>query len=213
MKRILIVGAGGFGRELYEWVLESQAQYPEWRIAGFLDDEEDILDGRNYDLGIISPVSDYSAKENEYLLMGRGSPKAKREIATNLQSRGAKFLTFIHKTALVGKNVTLGEGCIMCPYSVLTCDIEIGDFVTINCFSGAGHDVRIGSYSTLSAHVDITGYASIGEGVLLGSHASVLPKVKVEDDAVVGAGSVVLRTVKAGTTVFGNPASVVWERG
>ena len=136
----------------------------------------------------------------------------KETISKLLEERGANFSTFTHRSAVVGSHVTLGKGCILCPNAILTCDVTVGDFVTINCFSGAGHDVSIGSFSTLSSHVDITGYAKIGERVFFGSHATVLPKVQIENDTVIGAGSVVMSKVRKGTTVFGNPAKVVFTK-
>lgn len=91
----------------------------------------------------------------------------------------------------------------------LTVDVTVGNFVTINRFSSAGHDVVIGDGCTLSCYCDVTGYARLGRGVFLGSHASVLPGVCIGDFAVIGAGSVVLRQVSPGKTVFGVPAKVL----
>lgn len=211
-KRILIVGAGGFGREVYTWISDSQKIYPDWEVAGFLDDKKEALSGYPYEVPIISTVKDYIPRPDEFLVMAIGSPKAKRLVAESLEQKGARFLSFVHHKAILGSHVDLGRGCVLCPYSVLTCDIRIGAFVTINVFSGAGHDVEIGDFSTLSGHVDITGFAKVGKNVFFGSHATVLPGISIGDDAVVGAGSVVIRDVKPGNTVFGNPAKVVFEK-
>ena len=209
MRRILILGAGGFGREVYNWIKDSQESYPNWEIVGFLDDDLSALVGYDYSTNIVSTISEYQPIEGEYLVMAIGSPKTKAKLADILENRGAKFETFIHKTAVVGKNVNLGKGSVLCPSSIITCDSSIGCFVTINCASSAGHDTKIGDYSTLSGHVDITGFAKIGNRVAIGSHACILPGVSVGNDAVVGAGSVVIRTVKEGHTVFGNPAKSI----
>jgi len=209
MKKILIVGAGGFGREVYGWTTNSQENYADWKLVGFIDDNLSALDGYNYDVSIVSTISDYQPKIDEYLVMALGNPKSKSKIVDLLESKGARFETFIHKTAFVGKGVKIGTGVVMCPHSTITCDASIGDFVTFNVYSGAGHDTKIASYSTLSAHVDITGFVKIGKRVIIGSHACILPGVSVGDDAVVGAGSVVVKNVKEGQTVFGNPAKAI----
>lgn len=211
-KKIIIVGAGGFGREVFTWIADSRADYPDWDVIGYIDDDKNVLRGFKYDTPILSSIQDYKPNPGEFLLMGLGDPKTKEDISRLLEERGSNFSTFIHRTAVIGSNVSLGRGCILCPNALLTCDVNIGDFVTINCFSGAGHDVSIGSFSTLSSHVDITGYAKIGQRVFFGSNATVLPKVQIEDDAVIGAGSVVMRKVKKGTTVFGNPAKAVFSK-
>lgn len=204
------MGAGGFGREVYGWILDSKACYPDWNIVGFLDDNPNALDKYDYDGRAVSSISDYAPQKNDYLVLALGSPKLKRKVVTMLEARGGTFLSFAHRTTIIGRNVLMGKGCILCPHSVLTCDITLGDFVTVNCFSGAGHDVRIGSFSTLSGHVDITGFATIGADVLIGSNASILPGVTVGENSVVGAGSIVIRNVKRDTTVFGNPAKVIF---
>jgi sugar O-acyltransferase (sialic acid O-acetyltransferase NeuD family) len=211
VKKILIVGAGGFGREVYNWILDSREKYPDWEVKGFLDDNKEALKKYKYDIPVVESIRDYHPKENEFLVIGIGVPKIKKTVVESLLARGAHFLSLIHRSSIVGANVALGKGCVLCPNSVLTCDINLGDFVTVNCFSDAGHDVSIGSFTTLSCHVDITGFAKIGNAVLLGSKASVLPGVSVEDYATIGAGSVVVHKVKKGNTVFGNPAKVIFE--
>ena len=212
IKRIIIVGAGGFGREMLSWLLDSKEEYKDWDVIGFIDDDRDALKGYKYNLPILSSIQDFHPEPGVFLLMSLGVPKTKETVSEFLEMRGAEFISFIHRTAIVGTNVAMGRGCVLCPNSILTCDVTLGDFVTVNCFSGAGHDVSIGSFSTLSAHVDITGFAKIGERVFFGSHATVLPKVQIEDNAVIGAGSVVIRNVKKDTTVFGNPAKVVFTK-
>ncbi len=209
MKKILIVGAGGFGRSVYNYIKDSQVNYPDWEVAGFINDNLLALEGYDYDINIVSTIVDYEPKEDEYLVVAIGSPQGKTKVTELLRKKGAKFASFIHRTAFVGKNVKLGSGCVLCPNSIVSCDAIIGEFVTINCNSGVGHDAAIGNYSTLSAFVDITGYVKIGKRVLVGSHACVLPGVHVGDDAVIGLGSVVVRNVKAGYTVFGNPAKSI----
>lgn len=209
MKKILIVGAGGFGREVYTWINDSKNNYLNWQIIGFLDDDQLALQDYDYNKNIISSIADYEPEEDEYLVIAIGSPKGKEKLVNTLLEKGAKFETFIHKTAIIGKNVKLGTGSILCPNSIITCDATIGKYVTINCNSGIGHDAAIGDYSTLSAHVDVTGFVKLGERVFVGSNACILPKVTVSNDAVVGAGSVVTRNVKEGHTVFGNPAKSI----
>lgn len=211
-RKVIIVGAGGFGREVLTWILDSKGTFPSLDVIGFIDDETYALKGYTYDLPIITSIQDYQPEPEVSLVMGIGSPKIKETVAELLEARGAKFFSFIHRTSIVGSNVFLGKGCVLCPNSILTCDVTLGDFVTINCFSGAGHDASIGSFSTLSAHVDITGFAKVGKGVFFGSRATVLPKVQIEDNAVIGAGSVVIKNVKKGTTVFGNPAKVIFTK-
>ena len=208
MKDLYIVGAGGFGREVYGWLCDL-GESADWKFCGFLDDNMEALNGLDYPLGVVAPVSGFAVKSSQLFVCGIGDVATKMRLCQPLLEQRARFLTVVHPTAIVGKNVKLGQGVVLCPGVILTCDIKVGDMVMINCLSSAGHDVEIGDWSTISAHCDLTGYATLGRGVFMGSGARVIPGRSVGDDARVGAGSVVLSSVAAGQTVFGNPARVV----
>ncbi|MFA5450379.1 MAG: acetyltransferase [Dehalococcoidales bacterium] len=206
MKKILIVGAGGFGREVYNWIDDSASQYPGWKILGFLDDDASCLEGYNYPLPIISTVEGYVPQKDEYLIMAIGNSQTRCVIVDELKRKNAQFETLIHKSARLGKNVEMGEGCIICPDVIITCDVSIGDFVIINCKSDAGHDSEIGDFSTLSAYVGINGFNKIGKRVEIGSHACFVPGLSVVDDVVIGAGAVVAQNITSPGTYVGVPA-------
>ena len=178
-------------------------------MAGFLDDNIGALSGYDHRLPVVGTIRGYDPDPSDALVMAIGVPQVKLKVARSLIERGAAFLTVIHPTAMVGERVSLGDGCVVCPNVVITCDVHIGAFVTLNVKATVGHDARIGDGCTLSGHADVTGCARLGEGVFLGSHASVLPGVQVGDFATVGAGSVVVKRVKAEQTVIGVPAKAL----
>ncbi len=204
-KNLIIVGAGGFGREVYAWARHSFDFGREWRFKGFLDDNPVALDGMDYP-PILGDIGSYSVGEDDYFLCGLGKPELKRKVVSLLLGRGARFASLVHPTVVMGNNVELGTGVILCPRVVLTSDIRLGDFVTLNVGSAVGHDSEVGAYTQSSAFCDITGGVMVGEEVFLGSHASILPRVRVGDRAVIGAGSVAIRNVPDDRTIYGNPA-------
>lgn len=212
MKRLLIVGAGGFGRELFSYCRDHPENQREWFIGGFLDDHKEALAGFDYPVGIVAGISDYTPSQEDLLVCAIGAPDAKKKICGMLLQRGAVFKTLIHPTAIIGHNVRLGVGVVVCPGAIFTCDVEVGDFVTVNCGSGGGHDSRFGNFSTISGSCEITGGVNIGEGVMVGGGAILLPRISIGDHAVIGAGSVVVKSVKPGETVFGNPARTLLLR-
>jgi len=206
MKRLLIVGAGGFGREMFHWVRQHPDHGVRWTLGGFLDDNAEALHGFGRDPGIVGSLRDYKPSPGDLLVCGLGLPKSKKAVVEPLLARGAEFLTFVHPAATVGGNVQLGQGTIVCPGAVLTADIRVGNFVTVNNCATIGHDATVGDYTTLSCHADITGFCKVGEGVFFGSHAGMIPSTSVGDWALVGAGSMVIMNVSPETTVFGVPA-------
>ena len=206
MNRLLIVGAGGFGREVLDAALDVPASERDWDVAGFLDDRVEILKGKNCPLPIVGTPEAYQFADEDRVVCAIGDPRTRLRYCRQLQARGARFASVIHPTAIVGFNSRISEGCILCPYSGISNNVTLGNYVVLNAYSGVGHDATIAEGCTLSAYVNVNGWAVLGEGVFLGSHAVVLPRATVGDYAVVGAGSVVLKKVKAGATVFGVPA-------
>ncbi len=204
-KNLIIIGAGGFGREVYAWAREAFDFGREWRFRGFLDDNPRALDGMDYP-PILGDIGSYTPGEEDYFLCGLGKPELKKKVVEVLLKKGARFTSLVHPTVVIGNHVELGAGVILCPRVVVTSDIRLGDFVTLNVGSAVGHDSVVGAFTQTSAFCDITGGVSVGEGVFMGSHAAILPRVKVGDFAVIGAGSVALRNVPAGKTIYGNPA-------
>jgi len=209
MAKIIIVGGGGLGREVFAWLVDTLGPEKKHDIAGFLDANPLALDRFGNFLPVLGDPEQYEPMGDELFVCALGNPKIKKIVCSKLLNKGARFFTLVHPTAVVGPRCTLGEGVVICPGVILTSDVEVGAFALINAQATAGHDSIIGPWSTLSGHVDIAGFAKLGEGVFLGSHASILPKAQVGDFATVGAGSVVVRKVKPNVTVFGVPAKQI----
>ncbi len=207
MKSLIIIGAGGFGREVLEWARQTfQFAGGEWEFGGFLDDNLEALQPFGGRERVVGTVAEYVPKPHDRFLCAVGKPGIKEELARPILEKGGRFTTLVHPSTIIGGNVRIGEGCILCPRVVLTSDIVIGKYVTLNIGTAVGHDAVVGDWTQTSAFCDLTGASRVGSRVFLGSGARVLPKVSVGDGAVVGAGSVVVRDVKPGQTVFGVPA-------
>lgn len=206
MANIYIVGAGGFARELYCWLHDEQQVLQQFAFSGFLDDDALALAAFNYPLGVVGSITGHVPEVGDVYLCGVGAPELKRKLCSILIARGARFLTLVHPSSVIGKNVMLGHGVVICPQVTLTCDIVIGEMAMINCHSTVGHDACVGAWSTISAHCDITGYTQLGNSVFMGSGARIIPGKCVGNNVRIGAGSVVIRKIAAGHSVFGNPA-------
>ena len=154
MKKIIIAGAGGFGRELLQWIKDVNKVRPTWEIMGFIDDDLHALDGVAIDYSVIGTIKDWLPKEDEEFALAFGSPELKRKIVAILKEKGAKFATIIHPTALLSEFAHYGEGFIMFPYSKLSCNSTVGDFVTL-LSTPIGHDNEIGDYTVISGGCNI----------------------------------------------------------
>lgn len=209
MKHLLIIGARGFGREVYCHALQSVGYGTKFDIVGFLDDKSTALDGYEGYPPIIDSVEHYEPRPDDVFICALGDVGYKKLYAEKIQAKGGQFINIIHQTASISKNVKMGTGCIIAPYVSLSCDVTICNFITFQRFAAIGHDAHIGDYCHLNTYSFMGGFSQLGTRVTLWTSAAVLPHMVVEDQCVVGASAVVIKRVKAGTTVYGNPAKVL----
>jgi sugar O-acyltransferase (sialic acid O-acetyltransferase NeuD family) len=208
MKQLIIVGAGGFGRELYAWASQHPDYGRAWTLAGFIDDNPDAL-AAFHRFAPVSPITGHKPTADNVYLCGLGTPALKEKFIAPLVASGAEFLTFVHPQALIGARVKLGKGAVVCPGAVLSVDIEVGDFVMINLNCTIGHDARIGPWTSLSAQCDITGGATVGKACFFGSRATIIPGKSVGDRTVIAAGAVVMTHLPSDVLAVGSPARIL----
>jgi sugar O-acyltransferase (sialic acid O-acetyltransferase NeuD family) len=207
-QRIVIVGAGGFGREVLQWARDAWPAQAA-RIGGFLSDDPRRLDGFVTGVGIVSTVIDYRPEVGDYLLLGIGVPYSRRRVAERLQSYGSKFLTLVHPDARVASMATIGEGSVICPYAIVSDSAAVGRCVLANYYSSFGHDAAAGDYAVLSPYATLGGGARIEDEVFLGLHASVGPGKRIGARTKVSANSCALADSPSDSLVFGVPGRIV----
>lgn len=206
LQQLVIIGAGGFGRETLSWARQSTGFETEWTIKGFIDDNLDALAGKNTPARVIGRLDDYAPAPGDVFICAIGQPPMRRKAQELITARGGEFINVIHRTTVMADNVTLARGVLLCPYTVVTANATIGDGVAVNLHSSVDHDAVIGRWCQINCYCDLTGGVVLEDEVFLGSHASVLPGVHVGARAVIGAGAIVNRDVSPGVTVVGVPA-------
>ena len=208
MKHLLIIGARGFGREVYRTVVHTETYLSgEMDVKGFLDDKKDALDGLDGEWPpILEAVETYEIKEGDVFICALGDPHWRKHYAEIIESKGGEFINIIHPTALVSPIARIGKGCIIASYTSISPNVKIGNHVMIQSFDDLGHDVEVGDYASIESYVFLGGYAKVGELSTMHTKSSIIPKKSVGKECVVGFGSVVMRNFKDGVHVFGNPA-------
>lgn len=201
----VIIGAGGHGRELLDLV---EAAGCRDLFIGFVDDSpsQDSIDrvtrrGAEI-LGGLSWVREHRAD----WALGIGSSAVRRTIVAQLAGAEGAPVTLVHPSCVIGSEVTLGPGVVLCAATTVTTNVQIGQHTHVNVGSAVQHDSRIGEFTTLSPGVMVNGDVHIGNDAFFGSGAIVTRSCIINDHATVGAGAVVLDNVRSHSTVFGTPA-------
>jgi sugar O-acyltransferase (sialic acid O-acetyltransferase NeuD family) len=212
MLRVLIIGAGGWGREVLHQMTHDDAGHKvHWYVDGFLDGRTHILDGYDVGVPIVGDPMTYVPKPGDAFVCALGDPYQRHKYVQPILEKGGTFIP-IRTQSFLSKRVHLGQGCLLGHWVHSGPDAWIGDFANIQALTMMGHDVRIGNYAHIGAQVFMGGGVRIGDFAVVHPRATILPGVTVGDNAVVGAGAVVLKDVPAGATVFGNPAKVIFQK-
>lgn len=208
MKNLVIIGAGGMGRTVYDIVCESRGYGIEFKVKGFIDDNISALDGFTDYPPLLGTISDYLPEPDDVFTFSIGG-SSRKDCIQKILERKVEFINIIHKTARVGTGVTLGCGNIIGAFTSLGANCRIGNYNMIQSYTVIGHDATVGDFNRIDTHVTCVGGIQIGNETTVHTSAVINHKVIVEDKAHIGACSFVIRKVKSGTTVFGNPAKTL----
>lgn len=211
MKDIAIFGVGGFGREVLTLIQDINKVKPTWNVVGFFDDGYDI----GYEthglknLGGVKELNEW--KTPLAVTIAIGTPGIKRAILNNINNPLIEYPTLIHPSVIIGDKdyVKIGKGCIICAYSVITCDVEIDDFVILNLACTLGHDTIVREHCAFMPTCNISGECVIEEGVYCGTGVKIINQTSIGAETIVGAGAVVVNPLPAKCTAVGAPAKPI----
>ncbi|NLK22323.1 MAG: acetyltransferase [Epulopiscium sp.] len=210
MKDIVIIGAGGLGREVAQYIKDINKTNPTYRVLGFIDNDINKKGILHSDIPVLGDFDAldliYKTSEQLYGFCAVANPKIKKRLVNQMKEYNIKDINIIHPSAYITPEVKIGEGVLISPYCVLTTNITIGNHVHINPQCGIGHDTTIGDYTTLYWSVNISGNVDVECEVAIGSKAFIKQGLKIGKNSIIGAGTVVIKNVKEATTVAGVPA-------
>jgi sugar O-acyltransferase (sialic acid O-acetyltransferase NeuD family) len=210
-QKVVIIGAGGFGREVLDICEEDNRSGVRWEILGFVDDNPEVQSQkvRGYPvLGGVEVFSKFKANEVKAVI-AIGDNRIRKKVAEKAAAYGAGFCNVIHPSAIMTPHVKLGKGVIIAAGCILTNNITVGDFVIINLGVTVGHDTEIESFVNLNPGVHINGNNKIGEGAYIGSGAVTIQNITIGKWSVIGAGAVVTNDIPDRVVAVGVPAKPI----
>ncbi|MEO6683092.1 MAG: transferase [Ginsengibacter sp.] len=158
MEKIAIFGAGGFGREVKMLIDQINMQKPIFEFIGYFDDgiQKGVSINNHPVLGGLLEAQNWSdGKLN--LVVAVAEPKTKKKIVDSIENEHIAFPSLIHPGVLIGADeVNIGFGCIICAGTIITVNIDIGNYVILNLSCTVGHDTKIGDYCSFMPSVNIS---------------------------------------------------------
>jgi sugar O-acyltransferase (sialic acid O-acetyltransferase NeuD family) len=216
MTELVVFGCGGMGRKVVEAVRDvnesdcrSRFCNDSFEILGFIDEDVTKVGSTISGLPVLGTPTWLADHPSISVVIGIGSPRAKHNVVKHLQQYDLNYPPIIHPSALISRGSRIGAGCVVFERCILSCDLTIAEFVTVNIASTITHDDVIDSYATLSPACNLSGNVHVGLGAELGTRSVVLPGLHIGDWAVIGAGAVVNRSIPDHATAVGMPARVI----
>ena len=214
MKNIVIVGAGGLGREVV-WLIEriNQRTDEPWNILGFYDDgvEKGTWVQGFQVLGKVEQLLEIKDEINVVCAIGNAAIKYK---LINLLKTNAslKFPNLIDPSAVISDSGHMGIGNIICANVVISVNTKLYDFILVDWNSTVGHEACIESFVTLYPGVSVSGNTRIGMATELGTGSSIIQGKQIGVNVLIGAGAVVISDIEDNCTAVGCPAKVIKYR-
>ncbi len=210
VEKLIVVGAGGFGREVIDVVDAMHAAGSANFEIGVVDDyptAENLARLEARGVPYRGTIAEFLAGAPEgWYVVGIGSPGARQRVTAVFDAAGLRPATLVHPSATMGYGVTVGAGSVICAGVRLTTNIALGPHVHLNLNATVGHDTTIGDFVSANPLASISGDCIIEPGVLIGVAGVILNGLTVGAGATVGGCACVVKDVPPGATVKGVPA-------
>lgn len=210
--KVVILGAGGFAREVLDIIRACNKVDFQYDFLGFIDENPTTHGKVLNDFPVLGGLDWLARYGDVRAICGIGNPAIKKKVVAKASALGIGFCSLIHPSAILTPFVSIGKGVVITAGTIMTNQITIGDHVIINLDVTVGHDCAIGNFSTVAPGVHISGNVQIGEGCDIGTGAAIIQGITIGEWTIVGAGAVVTKDLPANVTAVGVPANVIKTR-
>lgn len=208
MKDLVIIGSGGFSKQVIEIVEQTNAMRQEYNLIGIIDDNKKLHGTEILGYEVIGDT-DFIEKQSNQLNIHGVIAIAKGNIRNNIASKlnNIQWTNLIHPSAVVSNYVQMGLGNIICAGVIINPNLNMGNHCHINIGSTVGHDVSMMDYVTIMPGCRVSGNVTLESHVLLGTNSTIIQGLNIEDNVVLGAGALVVKDTVANGLYTGVPAT------
>jgi len=204
LKKIVIIGAGDFGREILSTINDCNNISKQFEIVGFVDDNKNLENTHVKNIPVLGNIDwFFSSSITSDCIVAIGSERKKKEdLIKKLQKFGFNFPNVISPSAKLNDDVKLGNGVIIQHGTIISTDTKIEDHVYINYNCTVGHDCILKNFVTLAPGTQINGGCIIEERVYVGSGVITNNDITIGKDSVIGAGSIISKNIPEKSMYF-----------
>lgn len=183
MEKLLLVGAGGFGRVVMEHVIEQQYD------VAFVDD--------GYEVGtevcgikIVGHIEDLPTLIRDYkkLVVSIENNKFRESVYKKAEEIGYDFPNIICKSVYISPFAKVGKGCVFLNNVSIQNGAKVGNGVLLNPGVEIHHDGTVDDYTLIYSNSVVRTMAHIGKRVKIGSTCTISNETVIEEDQIIDDG-------------------------
>jgi sugar O-acyltransferase (sialic acid O-acetyltransferase NeuD family) len=169
-----------------------------YRVIGRQNQIAEITDKYDVRSGIIAIGDNYSRE------------KVYKEIVQQVPN--FLFIKAIHPTAVIGKNVEIGQGTLIMAGVIVNINSKIGDFGFLATGAIIDHECTLEGFTSVSAGSIFGGLVTLKKYSAVTLGATVVDRITIGQNTVVGAGAVVTKSLPDNVVAYGVPAKAMRNR-
>ena len=204
MKKIIIVGSGGHGAELDDYIQSGNksGKGEAFNIIGYLDDNPDNYHRYSFSAPLLGSIKEHEIRSDCDYLIGIANLKYRRSIVEDFLGKGAKFITYVHPDSFVSEPAEIGTGAVISYHCNIGPNAKVGAYSLVNARASVSHDCKVGIYNFIGPNVCFSGFTSVGDENLFGINSATIPGIQIGSRNKIAAGMTLDKNVENDSTVF-----------